>query len=913
MKSTTNYLIKRALAIVLFFSISNILLAQPSIQWQKCYGGTSLENSYSSLATSDGGFVVIGETKSSDGNVSGHHASPNGNYGQDVWIVKTNSSGNIDWEKSYGGSSLDVGQAIKQTSDGGYIFAGTTLSTDGDVSGSHGSYDVWLVKLDSNGNIQWQKCLGGSSDDWGRALELTADGGYILAGATRSSDGDVSGIHGTQWADIWTVKLDSLGTIQWQKCLGGTSQDGHVGITFTGSNFNRMSIIQTSDGGYFVGSCSMSVDGDVTGHHGPGGLVMIGLVSHWDADYWLVKLDNVGTIEWQKSIGGTDEEYVYSVTQASDGGCVIAGSTRSTDGDIVGQIGAGYHSWIVKLDVLGNIQWKKFIGTGTSQSWPYSISKTTDNGYFIAGKLGSDFWACKLDASGNLLWQKLLGGTAVENGTAGFETSDGGYFISGHSLSNNADVSGNHGGGDYWMVKLLPVPTNIINGTIYEDLNANCLKDSNEVGLFGQIVRAMPGNYYATTDLNGNYTLFVDTGSYVVSHTPPVIYNQSCPPVSGVYNVTINALNPNSINNNFADTLTIHCTDVKVSIASPFLRLCRKNNYSIMYKNVGSLPATNVSISLELDSAVIPISSNIPWVFANNQYTFAIGTLPAGQMGAVILLDSVSCAANVGDVLCANAKIVTNDVECDTLNNIDNDCHPIVASCDPNELEVQSQIPNAGYVQQENISASDTLSYIIHFQNTGTDTAYTVVVRDTLSEYLDCSTIESGASSHAYSFRVYENGICEWTFNDILLPDSSASEINSHGFVKFNVRQTASNIEGTLIENSSSIWFDYNLPLATNTTNNLIPFAVGLESQVLSDDLSSVIAYPNPSNGLFKVKGLLLNDRIEVYNTLGNLLRIDAVKDDELVLDLSEFSIGVYILKVKSSKGDLMIKIMKHL
>ena len=220
--------------------------------WQKKLGGSGEDVANAVSAAADGSYVMAGSTISSDGDVSGH------NGGDDVWIVKLDDNGNILWQKTFGGSQVEVANAIASTSDGGFIVAGYTNSNDGDVSGNHGSgfnpVDAWIIKLDKNGNKQWQKCLGGSGHDYGASIIASADGGYLMAGYTLSNDGDVSGNHGAE--DAWAVKLDQDGKIIWQKTKGGAGSD------------NAKCIISTLDGGYVITGNAGSNDGDVTGNHG---------------------------------------------------------------------------------------------------------------------------------------------------------------------------------------------------------------------------------------------------------------------------------------------------------------------------------------------------------------------------------------------------------------------------------------------------------------------------------------------------------------------------------------------------------------------------------------------------------------------------------------------------------------------
>ena len=240
---------------------------------------------------------------------------------KDYTVIVTVALPVISWQKSLGGSGYDRATSIQQTSDGGYIVAGNSSSIDEDVTGNHGNSDYWIVKLNSVGSIVWQKSLGGSGNDSATSIQQTSDGFYIVAGSSSSINGDVTGNHGG--VDYWIVKLDSLGSILWQKSLGGSGND------------YAQSIQQTSDGGYIVAGYSTSINGDVTGNHG-------------NSDYWIVKLNHVGSIVWQKSLGGSGFDYAWSIQQTSDGGHIVAGYSTSINGDVTGNHG-DYDSWIVKL------------------------------------------------------------------------------------------------------------------------------------------------------------------------------------------------------------------------------------------------------------------------------------------------------------------------------------------------------------------------------------------------------------------------------------------------------------------------------------------------------------------------------------------------------------------------------------
>ncbi|MGB9562019.1 MAG: hypothetical protein ACPL6C_04315, partial [bacterium] len=222
----------------------------------------------------------------------------------------------IEFEHSYGGSYTDEAHSIVSGSDGGYVIAGWTYSTDGDVSGGRGIFpDYWIVKLSTDGAILWQRVAGGSDVDYAYSVCKSDDGGYVVVGYSYSNDGDISGHHGgTSRPDMWVVKLDSLGEIIWERSIGGVGRDEGYDIT------------QVDDGGYVVVGATYADGNDVPGNHGA-------------SDFFVAKLDRNGNIEWTRCYGGSSDEQAHSVCRADDGGCVVAGSTYSNDGDVSGNNG----------------------------------------------------------------------------------------------------------------------------------------------------------------------------------------------------------------------------------------------------------------------------------------------------------------------------------------------------------------------------------------------------------------------------------------------------------------------------------------------------------------------------------------------------------------------------------------------
>jgi uncharacterized delta-60 repeat protein len=313
-----------------------------TVLWSKRYGGPYNDMPSSIQQTTDGGYVVAGRTGSYGGG------------GDNFWIIKLNSNGAVEWEKTYGGTSNDFANSIQQTTDGGYIVVGRTDSFAR-------KYNVWALKLNSDGSVQWEKSYGGNTFDNGKSVQQTTDGGYIIAGNTTS--------YGAGSNDAWIMKLNSNGGVLWAKAYGGISSD------------HANSIQQVSDGGYIVAGTTRSFGAGLD-------------------DAWILKLEPGGSVQWSKSYGGIGGDDVYSIQQTIDGGYVVAGATES--------FGAGgYDGWVLKLNSSGAVEWEKTYG-GTSNDFANSIQQTTDGGYIVSGVTGSfgtgvqSTLILKLSSNGNI-------------------------------------------------------------------------------------------------------------------------------------------------------------------------------------------------------------------------------------------------------------------------------------------------------------------------------------------------------------------------------------------------------------------------------------------------------------------------------------------------------------------------------
>jgi hypothetical protein len=390
------------------------------ILWEKSLGGKHAEYLTDAVATADYGFMLAGSSFSSK---TGNKTSVN-EGDLDYWIWKMDEKGEMEWQKSFGGSGTDFLQSIKLTIDGGFILAGNSDSPKGrqKTADCNGESDFWIIKLDAGGGEQWQKTIGGTADEKLKCISQTKDGGYLLGG---SSSSDLSGDkddNGFGSMDYWIVKLDKDGKIEWQSTLGGKYLD------------ELRSVEQTRDNGYILGGYSNSPQsGNKT------------LDNFGDGDFWILKLDRHGKTEWEKVIGGTQDEQLYTVHQTYDGGFIIGGNSNSiVSGTKTKGNGKGTDFWIVKIDLDGVIIWQETYDFG-SYDVLTSIVENKDHTFLVGGFAKSeqetkkddkginDYIAMKISEKGDMIWNRFIGSNGDDALRKVIETRDGGYILAGTS------------------------------------------------------------------------------------------------------------------------------------------------------------------------------------------------------------------------------------------------------------------------------------------------------------------------------------------------------------------------------------------------------------------------------------------------------------------------------------------------
>ena len=456
----------------------------PGIQWAKCYGGSGVEGAYCVKQTSDGGYVMGGYANSNDSQVTGNHG------GYDCWVVKVDATGTLQWEKSFGGTSDDILVHISPDINGGYIIAGQTNSNNDEVIGNHGGWDGWLLKIDDTGRIVWDSVMGSTGLESFNKVLNTPDSGYLVVGTSGAFNGSVPGSYGSN--DVWVLKFTKTGAVSWSKVFGGPDDD--FGYNAVNTNDNGFLITANTYGG-----------GMVTGYHGGG-------------DAWLLKLNDTGGVQWNKCYGGSNYDSPNGVFQKSNGDFIVGASTNSSDGEVTGNHG-GYDYWVFSINDTGALLWERTYG-GTGDEWiGVNIFSTYDSGIVMTGLTSAlsdevtsdshttigtcDFWVLKTNDTGAILWENAFGGSGADTGNFIIQTIDSGYAITGCTVSNNYDVSGNHGSTDYWLVKLAKDPPLQVE-TIQSDPAIKVYPTLTNGVVYVELPQGYEGANIVLTDMTGN-------------------------------------------------------------------------------------------------------------------------------------------------------------------------------------------------------------------------------------------------------------------------------------------------------------------------------------------------------------------------------------------------------------------------
>lgn len=374
---------------VSFIGCVVIEVDEPEITFSKTFGFDYFATGESVKQTADGGYIVVGT-------INTYHTLA------DLWLLKTDQNGDAEWSIRFGGSGFDYGKVVNLTDDGGYIIGGYTESQ------GNGLKDAWIIKTDSSGSVEWEQTFGFSNEDYCYDIIQTDDKGYILCGAVT--------MPGYSQCDIWIIKTDGSGNEEWNASFG-----------YTNSADQGFSILETMNGDYVI-----------TGYSSPG--------IYGFADLRILKIDNGGNLIWDKQFGGNDYDEGYCTVETSDGGYAIAGTPES--------YGNGLDDfWLIRTDSMGVVEWDRIYG-GDQRDEISAVIETVDGGFTMVGKTNSfgtgdyNVWAINTDGNGNVIWDRTYGGELDDGGKSICQTTDGGFIITGFTYSFGT------GNGDLWLLKI---------------------------------------------------------------------------------------------------------------------------------------------------------------------------------------------------------------------------------------------------------------------------------------------------------------------------------------------------------------------------------------------------------------------------------------------------------------------------
>lgn len=863
---------KRTAILLLILSILiNGFSQTPGTRWTQ-YLKTYIDGEavYDMKATPDGGYIGVGAD-------SIFNFTPSMVAGKNAievpFIVKLDSAGNIQWRHSNSNTFGSLYSSVALSPDGGYVAVGGWR--DPLVFSDSGQY--LITKYNSTGAIAWEKKYGGSSADRARSITRINTGGYLVAGSSRSVDGDVTDNHGPAGtADAWLMKIDEDGIIIWKKCYGGTSPDA------------AYTVVESPDGGFVVGGISSSNNGDLTGNNGA-------------IDAWLFKINSTGALIWQKNYGGVSDDVLQQLALNVDGSIAVAGHTVSPTLPSNGHKG-GMDMWVARIANGGNIIWSKGFG-GTQDDYGMGITATQDGSYLVSGYTSStdmdisgqngllDAWLVKINGTGSLVWQKCIGTNKDEFATSVVYHNESEYTIAGLAVPSAP-------------------PNDILDAYVVRLGNASLIRGSFTSPFLinhGMVLAAKPGVQYSTIPNNDSFKLDVDTGTYTVTYTLPNPYYTVTPPSHNV---------PMPV---YFDTVDIAFTVQAIpgqrdlSVSAVPLNPARPGfpvSYKIFYKNVGTDTVASGQVLFKRDSrmnfvsAVPPNSSvngdTLKWNYSN---------LKPFDTASITVNMQVQAppAVNIGDTLSSIALILPLAGDLTPSDDTAVVKQIVVGAYDPNDKTENV----SGKISAQQVISGAYINYMIRFQNTGNDTAFNVVVRDTLDTKLEWNTIQMIGASHPYQLQINSQNRLAWHFNNIQLVDSVHNEPSSHGFIAYRIKPKNNLVVGDVIKNSASIYFDYNLPVRTNIQETIVinDVITGIGGGP-QPDLFSLSLFPNPTgeiiwlklkdraNGFAVLRVIDINGREVQRKDLGNINTSNYTTS----LDLARYPPGMYTILLSVGK-----------
>jgi uncharacterized repeat protein (TIGR01451 family) len=841
---------------------------EPGVVWERMikevFPESTSDYTYNVIRLADGAFAISGSIDTDSVN------------NLDGFIIKVNADGQVLWKKRLGVRAEDFYPSICATTDGGLVATGP-FSIDS-------SFDVPVVKFSSSGAIEWQIKLASGINHWGVDVKLTTDGGYIIV-----TDKDIyindtctSVINDYVYSYNVIIKLNNSGQIVWSK-------NHFLGRKSASAGDNQEKKITVSSDGYLIANNLDVVDS-----------ISTCMFKNKFSDLILMKVNNDGDLVWVKKYGGSQDDYAYDIKRLPNSNFLLLGSTNSVDGDLQG----------IHADSSTNVAWKMIIND-TGKIINNQVYYNNKSGFFYKGLINSDSSymivgiSDTTDSTGGYYYDSYI----LKMTKDGLEQWRAIYSNKGitaiDSVNKNewifTDIGKDSERGSFGRLGA----TATITGSVYYDFNKNNIKEANEPYANKFLVTSEKTGYSrSSVATNGWFRNDVDTGTYKTTVKLSNAYYVSVPAekqtlfTSLFQNDTVHfALQP------VAGKRDVSISLIPVTPARPGFNA----KYKLSFRNNGTDTIPNGGLLFIKDSRVTLISSapaaglvtgdSLLWAYAGlkpfDSYTIDIEV----KLSAPPTL-------NNGDTLRYKAFInsTTGSSAAIDLTPLDDTAHiaqVVVGSYDPNDKQENV----AGKIPLAKVAIGEDIQYLIRFQNTGTDTAFTVRITDTLDVKLNWNSLQMISSSHSYKMTVVDGNKISWTFPNINLPDSNVNEPLSQGYIAFRIKAKSNLTAGEYFQNKASIYFDYNLPVETNRTTTVVSTAIITNVRNLSNDDIQLLVLPNPTSGNFYLK---LNGRLtgkfecSIIDLYGRVIQTQVIErgsgqDVQLIpLHLERVSTGVY-------------------
>jgi uncharacterized repeat protein (TIGR01451 family) len=921
----------------IFFLLSYSKSYSQSLLWAKQLAGPSSKIVNDVAVDKDGSVYTVGlfkEVIDFDPGPSQFNLTPvgAGTFGSaDIFISKLDSSGNFVWAKLIGGSGTDRAATITCDNDGNIYVSGEFRNTvdfdpgPGTNNLTSLNADLFILKLNSSGELIFVKQIANSG---AREIEIDNSGNIILACTISSPTVDfdpgvgIFNLNSKGYSDIAICKFTSTGNFVWAKQVAGSLDDLLSTIKIDADN----SVILI---GAFLGTCDFDP--------GPG---TFNLTSFGSSDAFIAKLDGAGNFIWAKQVGGSEGQNLYGIGLDESGNIILSGYSEGT-GDfdpglgVLNLFGANDRDFVLmKLDKQGGLVWAKLIASNTSEEGDALILDKQGN-IIVAGSFTGtvdfdtspavaslttvgafDIFICQFTSSGIFRSVKQIGGKDFDAcRTIISDKNENLYMIGTFQSTVDFDL----GPKTYNLTNTTPILStdadifiakygrnNKMTGITFFDENHDGVQQKNEPLLPNVPVNAVHKGilYQVTSDSSGIYTIDADTGAYSIT-VPPLSHFLTTKPLAHSADFG-SSHSQYDTDNDFGLQPIPGVKDLRVALTNVMaVRRGFNTLYHLTYQNVGTVTLSG-NVVVSLDSALTLISSfPIQSNYTYPKITYNFSDLKPYQTVDIDMLLGVAQSTSLGRIIKSIAVInpIPGDIKPE--NNTDTLYNIVTGSFDPNDKSVFPQ----GSITPSFISKGTYLDYTIRFQNTGNDTAFTVVIRDTISNNLDPASIQLISASHSYTTAIEKGNIFEWRFNNILLPDSNRNEIKSHGFIRYQIKPKNILIPGDQIKNRAAIYFDFNAPVITNETNTIVKIIADTTASVDSSNLVNIQVFPNPAGAFVnvKTKGPF---EYAFFNSSGQIIISPSTANNEISIDTKRFQKGMYVLWLKNSYGTYSYKII---